>query len=140
MPQRNLLYVVWQGYKELNMPVKMEWHSVLPVLIVTYSGTLTAGDIRRLQTERKAMLDARGGPVTVVADVRGLEAFPDALKTDRDARVINHGAMRYMLVVFGSRLYHILMRPISDTAEYDYPVRFFADLDEALAAAAALSN
>ena len=120
------------------MPINIEWHSNLPVLIVSYSGIVTAGEFRQLEQQRNAMLSERSEPVMLLADMREMERLADALAIQSSEPSFQYPNVSYILVVLSPRLYRVLLRAIEDTAEYDYPVRFFMEVDAALAAAETL--
>jgi hypothetical protein len=122
------------------MPVKLEWNSSHTVLIATYSGPLTAADFERMCKERAALLDARDDPVILVADTQQMEDFRDRDSVKQPTNIITHPKVRCVLLVLKSSLYQTLIRPIIETAQYDHPVRFFADIDAALDQAQAFAN
>jgi hypothetical protein len=122
------------------MPVQLEWHPSLPVLVATYSGVLSQDEYQSMNKKRQAMLQAGPRQVILVANTQEMEAFPDSPKVRRGENIVTNDKVYKTLIVFKPDLYRSVMHAIRDTAEFDLPVAFFRDEDAALARAESLSG
>ncbi|MBI5957702.1 MAG: hypothetical protein HY866_03135 [Chloroflexi bacterium] len=114
------------------MPVELQWHASLPVLMATYRGTLSAKDYEKMCDERLKML--RNGPdqVVFVADTRDLLAFADAEAAARRESIFLHEKIVHTLLILQEDVYHRLVRSFMNDASTPYPVSFATDIDQAL--------
>lgn len=122
------------------MPVDLEWHSSLPVLIATYRGTLSAKDYDKMCDERSKMLKGAPSHVILVADTRQMQSFPEAEAAERRESVMLHAKITHTLVVLNMGLYQRLSRSIIADQDYSFPVSFFSDADRALVEAQILAR
>ncbi len=114
------------------MPVDLEWHPSLPVLVVTYKGSLTAKEYDKMCDERTKMLKSGPSQVILFADTRQMQAFPDAESAVLRESVIRHAKVIRTLVVLEDKLYRRIKRSLLDDKEDGYPVSFYSDADLAL--------
>jgi hypothetical protein len=114
------------------MPVELQWHSELPVLMATYTGILTPKTYTAMCDQRYAMLDDGPGPVMLLADMQALEGVRDAVSFQRDNAVLFDERVRSTLVVLPEDLYRRVMRAVNADEQQHYPVQFFSDIDSAL--------
>ena len=121
------------------MPVEVSSHPSLPILIAVYSGVLTSEEYRAMRAQRDDLLAQFEGPVVVLADMRALEAFPDARQAERYAGVFASARLRAVAIVLGERRYRVLMPALLPNGERHYTVKFFDDVDAALAYAEKVS-
>jgi hypothetical protein len=123
------------------MPVKLEWHPSLPVLVAAYSGVLSSAEYYAMCDRRKEMLKSKPERVVLLADMRQLEAFPDAGTTRLRENVLMYKKVFCTLIVLPTGLYRALTRHMLAPADPSHRVRFFEDLEAALAhARSALSS
>ena len=120
------------------MPITLDWHPSLPVIIAAYSGSITASDFAAMCERRRQMLDERGGQVVLVADMQAMDSFAngavshcdDVLQDDRIARV---------LIVLKRDLYRNLSRNFRHAPRRAYRAGFYDSLEAALRAAESLA-
>ncbi len=117
------------------MPVQLQWHASLPILIVTYHGRLTIKAYETMCAERDRLLNERPAPVTLVADVSRLDEFADAGQVELCAGALDDPRVSSVLIVLGDAGYRSVLRAAEETAGQPLRVRFFRDLPGALAAA-----
>jgi hypothetical protein len=122
------------------MPVELEWHPSLPVLVATYKGTLSAKEYDKMCDERAKMLKAGPSQVILFADTRQMQAFPDAEIAVQRESVMRHGKVVRTLVVLDDRLYRRIRRSLLDDKADGFPVSFYADPDQALVDAQTLAQ
>ena len=122
------------------MSVKMEWHPKLPVLILSFTGELTARDYGKMCTEREKMLAQGPEHVVILADACQFEGFSDAHGMDLMSAVLAHEKVGYVLVVLDEVVYNKLARSFSTAPETNLPVRLFTNIDTALETAHNLLN
>lgn len=122
------------------MPVQLEWHPSLPVLISTYTGNISQDDYQSMYKRRQAMLQEGPAQVILLANTQQMDAFPDAHKTRRGENIVFHKKVYKTFVVFKPDLHRSLRRAITETEVYDLPIAFFRDEDSALAEAETLSQ
>lgn len=122
------------------MPVQLEWHPTLPILIATYSGVLSPDDYQTMYKRRQAMLQEGPSHIIFLVNLQQMESLSEIAKIRRGDNVIYHNKVYKTLVVVKPDLYRSLRRAITDTAGYDLPVVFFRDTDTALAQAETLSQ
>jgi hypothetical protein len=123
------------------MPVNLEWHPALPVLVATYSGALTSGEYYAMCDQRKAMLKSAPDRIILLVDTRQFEGFPDADVIRLRENVLTHKKVICTLIVLPTSLYHALTKHLSALADPAHRVRFFEDFGAAVAhARAALSS
>ncbi len=122
------------------MPVELQWHPTLPVLIATYRGVITPGDYRTMCDRRRAMLEAGPDQVILLADTREMEAF----REDVAAIPCENGATRRKvyrtMIVLHERLFRTLIRAIDDTSDQDSLVSFYRDREDAIRRAEQLAD
>jgi hypothetical protein len=114
------------------MPVQLEWHTMMPVLMATYRGTLSAKEYDKMCDERLKMLKNGPDQVVFVADTRDLQAFADAEIAARHESIFLHEKVVHTLVILQEDVYRRLMRSLMKDAAVNYPVSFATDLDQAL--------
>lgn len=114
------------------MPVKLEWHASLPVLVLTYTGTLSRNDYTAMYDKRHTMLNTAERCVTLLADVRHLEGFTHPDAAGLRPNVLLHPSVKNLLVVLSEDVYRNLTYSIITHAVRELRVRFFADLRTAL--------
>jgi hypothetical protein len=120
------------------MPITLDWHPSLPVIIAAYSGTITADDFAAMCERRHQMLDERGGRVVLVVDVRAMDSLTngamspchDILQDERVARV---------LIVLKRDLYRHLLRNFRHAPRRAYRAGFYDSLEAALCEAESLA-
>jgi hypothetical protein len=122
------------------MAVQFEWHSTLPILVATYTGTLSADDYDTLREERAAMLDDGPAHIILVANAQQFDGLIDVDKIEQHAHLLLDQRIYRLLVVFQKELYQRLSHQIGDTREYNFPVHFFDDPGDALAYAEQLAR
>ena len=111
------------------MPVELQWHPALPVLVATYSGMLSAKEYYAMCDRRLKMLLDGPEQVILVADTQPMEGFRDALAVDLRENILLHDKVYCTLIVLAEDLHHKLARAmLSDR----YPVQFFPDSSAAL--------
>ena len=122
------------------MPVDLEWHPSLPVLVATYKGTLSAKEYDKMCEERAKMLKSGPSQVILFADTRQMQAFPDAEIAQRRESVMRHRKVVRTLVVLEDTLYRRVQRSLIDDQDDGFPVSFYSDADQALVEAQALAQ
>lgn len=122
------------------MPVDLEWHPSLPMLVATYKGTLSAKEYDKMCEERAKMLKSAPSQVILVADTRQMQAFPDAEIAERRESVMRHGKIVRTLIVLNDGLYRRVQRSLIADKDYAFPVSFYADADHAMTEAQALAQ
>ena len=58
------------------MPVTVEWHPTLPVLVTVYQDLLSAADYGTMRAQQRAALAESPKRVVLLADVQQLTGFP----------------------------------------------------------------
>ena len=114
------------------MPVTLEWHTTLPVLIATYQGHLTAAAYRALRDQQRALLADGPDEVVLLADMRQFESFPDAGTIAPGDTLLAHPQIIGAVIVLDAEWYDRLARAILP-ADETRRVSFFEDFDAALA-------
>ncbi|MCD4685975.1 MAG: hypothetical protein K8S97_08565 [Anaerolineae bacterium] len=117
------------------MSTEMTWHRELPVLIVTYRGTLTLKAYRTLCAERAQALQDGPDAVVVLADMREFEGFPDAGEMDALDNVLHHDTVCGLVIVTSDVLFNRLRGLVADDAGRRYAVYIFGAMDSAVEAA-----
>jgi hypothetical protein len=115
------------------MPVQLEWHSTMPILKATYSGTLSANEYYALNRRRLEMLDAREGAAILLVDLQQIGGFPDAASVRRGDSALRDDRIRRVLAVLPDDLY----RRVGRTVSYHSALRvyYYPSMDAALDAA-----
>ena len=116
------------------MPVELQWHSKLPVLIATYTGTLTSKAYRAMVNKRRKMLAEGPDHVALLVDTRQLENVHDATSFKRDNAHLFDERVAGTFVVMPEDLYRRVKRALDANTQQHYPVQFFGNFDAALAA------
>lgn len=119
------------------MPVQIEWHPAMPVLIATYSGILTPEEYRAMLTRRTALLAEGEAQVVMVADVAELEAFAGVEKV-RWRTVLADQKVMHVVLVLPSRLMAMVEQNQTADDARSHRVEFCATTEAALALAAKL--
>ena len=114
------------------MPVELQWHPTLPVLIATYRGVITSGNYQAMRDQRRAMLDAGPDQVILLVDLRQMEALRNGEKTVPYKNDVVLRKVYRTLIVLREPLYRTLARAIADTAGQDHPVSFYRSLEDAI--------
>jgi hypothetical protein len=112
------------------MPIRLEWHSELPVLQATYSGVLSPNEYAAMCRQRAEMIHEGPEHIVLVMDAQKLEGFPDAGTIKRCESVLHSAKVYRLLVVIPNDLYHRLSGAIITHSEL--LVHFYPDLDHAL--------
>ena len=122
------------------MPVELRWHPSLPVLLATYTGSISIKEYYKMCDERQAML--RKGPqqAILLVDVQHLAEFPDLEPSQRGENILLNEKIARTLIVLDGGFFRRLSRSIVPDAGRGYPVRLFGDVEEALAEAKALAG
>lgn len=122
------------------MPVELRWHPSLPVLLATYTGSISIKEYYKMCEERLTML--RKGPdrAILLADVQRLDGFPDLEPSQRGDNILLHEKIARTLIVLDSGFFRRLSRSIVPDPEGGYPVRLFGNVEEALAEAQTLAR
>jgi hypothetical protein len=114
------------------MPVDLQWHPTLPVLIATYRGVITPGDYRTMCDRRRAMLEAGPEQVILLADTREMEALREDIAAMPCENTVARRKVYRTLIVLHERLYRTLIRAIADTSDQDTLVSFYRDREDAI--------
>lgn len=122
------------------MPVELQWHSKLPVLMAEYSGTLTSKVYYAMCDKRRKMLDNGPDLVVIIANMQQLENVRDAESFERNDDDLFDGRVASTLVVLPNDLYRRVIRALDVNNQSHFPVQFFGDMDSALAAVGQLVN
>ncbi|MBN1201754.1 MAG: hypothetical protein JXJ20_07865 [Anaerolineae bacterium] len=122
------------------MPVNLEWHPSLPILLATYSGVLSTDEYYMMSEQRQTMLNNGPDQIILVADMRQMESFPDSLEIDLCENVLTHEKIHRVLIVSMNGLYSILRNAVAATEGRDLRVLFFHDLEEVLNTAEKLAQ
>ena len=122
------------------MPVELRWHPKLPVLLASYTGSISIKEYYKMRDERLAML--RKGPdrAILLADVQHLDEFPDLEPTQRGENILLDEQITRTLIVLDSDFFRRLARSMVPDPDRRYPVRVFGDMEEALAEAQTLAR
>jgi hypothetical protein len=122
------------------MPVELRWHPKQPVLLATYTGSISIKEYYTMCDERLAML--RQGPdrAILLANVQQLDEFPDLEPMQRGENILLHERIVRILIVLDSSFFRRLSRSMVPDPEHGYPVRLFGDREEALAEAQTLAR
>jgi hypothetical protein len=113
------------------MPVDLQWHASLPILVSTYVGVLSAREYSAMCDQRLEWLESGPDQIILLADTQQLEAFTDSRTVKTRSSILSHPKVRYGLIVLGEDFYRRLARAFLD-ARYDYMVRLYPDMDRAL--------
>ncbi len=113
------------------MPVQLEWLADHPVIMLTYSGVLTAQEYRAMLGKRATMLGKGGDSLIVVADVTRFEAFT-APEQARGPGVLAHPRVKRLVLVLPPRLYQMVARTTAQPANPDHRVLFCRSVEQAL--------
>jgi hypothetical protein len=119
------------------MPVRLEWHTSLPVLQATYNGILSAKEYYAMCRQRSDMLDRGPEQIVLVVDAQRIENFPDAATVERGENVLWHPKVYRTLIALPEDLYLRLARAV--IADNELPVHFYPGIDRALDAAETLT-
>ena len=114
------------------MPVTVEWHPTLPVLITVYQDILSAADYGTMRAQQRAALAKSPKRVVLLADVQQLTGFPAAGTLDLGDSLLAHPQVRGAVVVLDDGLYNRLARPRLANDGLSDQVCFFKDYDAAL--------
>lgn len=114
------------------MPVTVEWHTTLPILVTVYQGVLSAADYRTMRAQQCAALAESPKRIVLLADMRQLEGFPDADTIDLGDSLLVHPKVMGVVVVLDARLYDHLTCAILPANGIFRKVYFFKDYDSAL--------
>lgn len=120
------------------MPFEVDWHSALPVLIVTYQGTLTRREYKQLCAERASRLNGGPSSVALLADMREFEGFPEAETMAVHDHPLLSESVRHTVIVLEHDDYKPLFRAVTTDLDKQLAVYFFADIEQALGAASQL--
>lgn len=117
------------------MPVDLQWHSQWPVLVATYTGTLTPKAYAAMCDKRWAMLADEPDRVILLVNAQGLEGLRDVASFVRDDAILHDERVVCTLVVLPEDLYHRVTRTVKLVDQNGFPVQFFCSVEDALAAA-----
>ncbi len=123
------------------MPATIEWHPKQPVLLVTYSGTLTIRDYETMRKQRDAALAERSDDdVIVIVDTQALDGFPEAGKAEHASTVLSYANVHHLFIIVSNALYGKIQRSMTPELESHHPVYFFDSREAALEAARTLGR
>ncbi len=94
------------------MPVQLEWHSTMPVLQVTCTGTLSANDYYALNRRRSELLKTQEGDALLLVDLQQLAGFPDAAVVERGESALRDNRIQHILAVLPDDLYRRVARTV----------------------------
>ena len=114
------------------MPVTVEWHPTLPVLVTIYQDLLSAADYRTMRAQQRTSLAEGPEQVVLLADVQQLVEFPDADTLDLEDSPLAHPQVIGMVVVLDDGLYDRLAYARRPTTGLSGKVCFFKDYNAAL--------
>ena len=114
------------------MPVELEWHSELPVLVATYTGTLTRKAYDAMCAQRRKMLDEGLEQVILLADTRALESVTAPASFERDSTVFFEPCVAGTFIVLTENLYRRVLRAVDVDNQHQHPMQFFKTIDAAL--------
>lgn len=117
------------------MPVALEWHPELPVLLATYTGDLSPTDYRAMLDQRLRMLADGPDHIILLADTRQLTAFPESGSGQLGENILIHDKVAHAFVVLQGEYYRRLFRAMRTDLTRHYAVYFFDSVDQALSAA-----
>jgi hypothetical protein len=121
------------------MPVDVQWHPTWPVLIITYTGVVTAAEYAALNEQRRRMVDHGPEAILVIADLYAFQALSDTDVFPPGESVLRHSQVRHTLVVLPADLHARLAGAIrSPSPPPRYAVSLYPDLTSALAQAETL--
>lgn len=120
------------------MPITLDWHPSLPVILAAYSGEITADDFATMCAQRRQMLDERGGPVVLVADTREMSAIANGRASHCDDVLLDERVAR-VLIVLKRDLYRTLSRNFRHAPRRAHHAAFFDSLEAALREAESLA-
>jgi hypothetical protein len=121
------------------MPVKLEWDRKLPVLIVTYTGDLSADDYYTMCEQRQAMIADGPDRIVLIANMQKMTGFPEAATVELSKNVLVDARVAYTLIVIEADLHRNLSRLIIGPGD-PCRVLFFPELKTAYAQAEKLSK
>lgn len=121
------------------MPFAIHWHPSLPVLLMTYSGVVSAEDYTAMCTRRRQMLDEHGGQVVLVVDVQAMETFMGDSVRPCENILLDERIVR-AFIVLPQDLYRKLSRNFRHTPRRALRAAFFDSLETALAEAESLAG
>ncbi len=116
------------------MPVALEWHPDMPVLLTTYSGDLSPKDYKAMLDQRRRMIADGPEHIILVADTRLFSGFSDA-DVQLGENILRHNKVAHAFVILQGELYDHLARTIRSDLTRNYAVYFFDGVDQALTAA-----
>jgi hypothetical protein len=114
------------------VPVTVEWHPTLPVLLTVYRGILSAADYHTMRAQQRAALDRDPKQVVLLADLQMMMGFPEADMLDLEDSLLMHPQVMGMVVILDDGLYDRLARPRQAHEGLCSSVCFFKDHDAAL--------
>jgi hypothetical protein len=122
------------------MPIELRWYPSLPVLLATYTGSISLKEYRKMCEDRLAML--RKGPdrAILLADMQRLDEFPDLEPSQRCENILLHEKVARTLIVLDGGSFRHLSRSMVPDTEHRHPVGLFGDVEEALAEARTLAD
>jgi hypothetical protein len=116
------------------MPVALEWHPSLPVLLATYSGDLSPKDYKAMLDQRRRMIADGPEEIILVADARDFSGFSEAdIKLGEN--ILGHDKVAHAFVILHEEAHLNLHRTFRKDLTQDYRVYFFDGVDQALTAA-----
>ena len=117
------------------MPVALEWHPDLPVLLATYSGDLSIKDYRTMLDQRLRMVADGPDQIIFVADTRQFDTFSDSRNGQLGENILIHDKVAHTFVILEGEFYRRLLRAMRTDLTLNYAVYFFDSVDQALSAA-----
>ena len=114
------------------MPVTVEWHTTLPVLVMVYQNILPAADYCTMRVQQRAALAESPKRVVLLADMQQLMRFPDVSALDLGDSLLAHPQVMGAVVVLDDGLYDRLVCARLSTNSLSNKVSFFKDCDAAL--------
>jgi hypothetical protein len=108
----------------------------MPILKITYSGSLSVNDYYATSQRRTEMLDTIDGSALLLVDLQELSSFPDAAVVRRSDSALNDRRIHHILAVLPEDLYRRVARAVLQNAAL--PVLVFPTIAAALDAAETL--
>lgn len=119
------------------MPITLDWHSSLPVIVATYSGDVTARDRAAMCKRRRQMLGERNDRVVLVVDTQAMDSYAGANGSLVDDVLLDE-RVAHVLIVLKRELYRNLSRNFRHAPRQAHHAAFFGSLEAALREAESL--
>jgi hypothetical protein len=122
------------------MPVEVQWHASLPILMTTFDGDISVDDFFAMRDRRQSMLGEGPDRVIVVADTQQMADFTAAHGLDVQDTVFDHDQVAFLLVVVETSFFERIARMLATGEQqgFPFPVQVYPSLDDALLGAESL--